>query len=730
MSGEIKEFPVDRLSYSSFIQLLRNPLIFKLKHMLEVYDDMSSVSRMIGNAGHEALRFYYGGDPDRPVPADRAEARGLALETGLKYINDFPDAYIDYGKTGSREKILTGYKQAMDFYWAEEPVYDEVLICEEKMTAEITNLEGQKFPLPAVAKPDLVVKEKDGAVDIVDAKFVTAFTDTGSEDYIKIIQAMFIEHVLRAAKGIKARRCIFREIKRTLNTDPKTKKPNGTPQVRDYVIPLDHEPYRIIFTNLYQDVVAFLGNNPIFLPNLGDQFDGAHAGEMYAQGLISSDMSDVEVMHKVRDVAFVSKKFVASRLDREENKDLLPEERVRIALWDMGIPVEPVETKVGAGVTQYRFKVSAGVSMARIKKHKDDIARALRTTGEVVIRAPIPGTDLVGVEVENKVRGEVKLTKDLYRPDTLSLPLGVDVHGNVVYLELDKAPHVLVGGTTGSGKSVLMANLITALTAQKTPEELELTLIDPKRVELAPFARKPHLHGKRVIFEYEDALRALMELVEAMEDRYRALEKAGKVDIAEFNASKRNADLRMRYKVVVVDEFADFMLRSKKEESRKGGGPNYGPKTKRWLYKEALKRAGKPGLEVPYEEDASRTHRVKIAGYHEYDKSELTELLEANDLLNPVLGVTIEPLIVRLAQMGRAAGIHLVLGTQKPTVDVVTGLIKANMPTRIALMTASVSDSKVILDVPGAEKLAGKGDLIFRFPGNRGDVRLQAFAKK
>lgn len=706
MTEKQVSMPVSKLSYSSLTLLLRNPLIFKMREILGVYDTKMSVSGMIGRAGHEALKFYYGGNKEIPCPADPIEARAQAKEIGLKYLEQQNDEYINYGKTSSREDMLKGYTQAMDFYFAEEPEYPEIIMCEEKMEAELKTYDGDAMPLPAVGIPDIVYKDKNGDIIIEDKKFVTSFTDYDREDYIKIIQAQFLDHLLIASKGIHAKKVIFREIKRTANKD-------GSPQIRDWAVPLDHEPYRIIFYNLYKDVVKFLSNDPVFLPNLSDPMDGEHAGLIYAQGLINADMSDVEVMHKVRDIAFTSKKFVASRLDSELNKNLLPEEKIKVRLAEFGIPVEPVEVKVGASVTQYRFKVSAGVRMTTIKKHKDDIARALEAKGELRILAPIPGTSLVGVEVENVQRKNVKLRDEHFKADTLSIPVGVDVNGEPHSVALNDMPHMLVAGSTGSGKSVFLHSTLEALTKQMKPEEMRLILIDPKRVELVRFAKKPHVEGK-VIYEYDDAVRALLGLVDEMEVRYKILEKAGKRDIGEFNASKRSADKRIPYKVVVIDEFADFMLTSKIAEGR-NKSPSYGSKSKGWLYKKASS-LGSGGL-------------APIAAF---TKAELIELLEAHDADDEMkrADANVELLMVRLAQMARAVGIHLIVATQRPSVDVITGLIKANFPTRIALTTASQTDSVVILGVPGAEKLAGKGDMLFMYPGNKGLVRLQGFNLK
>lgn len=664
-----KTLPISKLSYTSLTQLLRNPIIFKLKEILGVYDVKSTVSSTIGKAVHEALKFYYGGNKELACPADLNEARPMAKELGLKYLTEVPDGMIRYGKTGSRETMYKGYTQAMDFYFSEEPVYHNILIVEEKLEGELKTIAGDILPLPAVGKPDLVIENKNSDVDIIDVKTVKSFTDYENEDgephedYIKIIQAKFMSRLLKSTHDISAKRMVFRELKRTANKD-------GSRQIRDYVVPLDHEPYDIIFDNLYKDVYKFISNpDAVYLPNLSDPFDGEHAGLIYAQGLISSDMSDVEVVHKVREVAFTSKKFVSSRLDSEINRNLLPEEKIKVKLAEFGIPVEPVGTEIGSAIIQYRFKVSAGVRMTTIKKHHDDIVKALEAKGDVRILAPIPGTSLIGVEVERAERQSAKLADAHMRKGTLNIPVGVDIQGNVCSLPLNEMPHLLIAGATGSGKSVLLHTIITTLSKQLPPEDMQLLLIDPKRVELSRFKRLPHLREK-ILYEHKGALRAFSELTEEMERRYLILEKSEKRDIQEFNTSKRDPKNKLPYIVCVVDEFADFMMTSRMEERKK-----------------------------VYEKNEKT--------YHE-----------------------IEYYIVRLAQMARAVGIHLIIATQRPSVDVITGLIKANFPSRIALTTSSAVDSGVILGSPGAEKLSGKGDLLLQTPLVRGTQRLQALITK
>jgi hypothetical protein len=693
--------PISKLSYSSLTLLLRNPMIFKMQEVFGVYQRKSGLNGMIGKAGHEALKVYYGGRPELQQPADLNERRALAKEFGLLYLAQQNDEFIHYGKTGSREKMLAGYTQAMDLYFAEEPEYHKILICEEKLEGEMTSIYGDVLPLPAVGIPDLVHERPDGKVEIVDVKFVTAFTDYETEDYLKIMQAQFLDHLLRSAKGIQADRVLFREVKRTKNAD-------GTQQIRDYAIPLDHEPYRVFFYNLYRDVVKFLSSDPIFLPNIGDPLDGEEAGLIYAQGLISADMSDVEVMHKVRDVAFTSKKFVASRLDSAINKNLLPEEKVKVRLAEFGIPVEPVETKVGATVTQYRFKVSAGIRMSTVLKHKDDIARALEAKGDVRVLAPIRGTALIGVEVENTDRTAIRLAEEHLKPGTLSVPVGVDVSGENICVPLGDMPHLLVAGSTGSGKSVFLNTLINALSKQLPPDQLEMILIDPKRVELSAFSTLPHLQGKPVIYEYDDAVRALLGLADEMDRRYKLIEASKKRDITEYNKARRDAKNRLPYIVAVVDEFADLMMLSKLKATKQ---KSYSSRSKPWLLREIRKR------------DLGLSFSGRIT------KALLVDTLDEDDLKNEMKrpDADVELLLVRLAQMARATGIHLVIATQRPSVDVITGLIKANFPTRVALTTASPTDSTVILGTTGAERLSGKGDMLFMSPSVKGLVRLQAY---
>ncbi len=318
---------------------------------------------------------------------------------------------------------------------------------------------------------------------------------------------------------------------------------------------------------------------------------------------------------------------------------------------DFGIEVEMVDVRVGPSVTQYALRPAHGVKLSRIVALQNDLALAL-AAHPIRIEAPIPGKSLVGIEVPNITVGSVSLREMLEskgfkrRKSNLCAPLGKDVSGNVDFLQVDKAPHTLVAGATGSGKSVCLNVIIASLLYQNGPDELKLIMVDPKRVELGIYAGIPHLLIPPIT-KAEEAINALKWGVREMERRLDHLAKFGARDIDAYNAKSEE---RMPKIVFIIDELADLMGQSKRD---------------------------------------------------------------------------VEALIVRIAQMARAAGIHLILATQRPSVDVITGTIKANIPTRLAFAVASQVDSKTILDISGAEKLLGRGDMLLSTPQLSKPKRLQ-----
>lgn len=306
---------------------------------------------------------------------------------------------------------------------------------------------------------------------------------------------------------------------------------------------------------------------------------------------------------------------------------------------NFSIGVEMEGANIGPRVTQYTLKPPAGTKLTKITALEDNIKLDLAATS-IRMEAPIPGTKLVGLEVPNKKSATVRISSILEAPEwqeaksPLTFAIGKDIGGKPILADLDKMPHVLVAGQTGSGKSVMINTILTSLLYRNSPADLKLILVDPKQVELKPYDDIPHLLTP-VITEPEKCISALKWTVAEMERRYKALSEVHRRNITEYNNLKQEEG--MPYIVVVIDELADLMM------------------------------------------------------------------MAARD---------VEALIVRIAQKARAVGIHLVLATQRPSVNVITGLIKANVPARIAFTTVSQVDSRTIIDQGGAEKLLNMGDML------------------
>lgn len=332
--------------------------------------------------------------------------------------------------------------------------------------------------------------------------------------------------------------------------------------------------------------------------------------------------------------------LLKSEIGKPTTGDLLANANViKRTLESFGIAVEMGEINVGPAVTRYTLKPAEGMKLSRITALNSDLALAL-AAHPIRIEAPIPGKSLVGIEVPNKAAALVRLGSLMNYPEfqqsgLLGFVIGRDVSGEPVFADIEKMPHLLVAGATGSGKSILMHSLLISLLYKNSPQTLKLILIDPKRVELSVYEGIPHLVSP-VITENKKAVSVFRWAISEMERRYELLQKAGSRDTKSYNASHPSEVLP--YILIVIDEMADLMT-------------SYGR--------------------------------------------------------------DVEGSVVRLAQMARATGIHLLLATQRPSVEIITGLIKANITSRVALQVASQIDSRTILDTAGAEKLLGHGDLLF-----------------
>jgi len=661
-------------SYSSMSLFLRNPLAFKKKYILKIYDDIMSPAGVVGTAGHRALESFLNG-----------KTHDEAKEDGLAYINNISDKGIDYGKTGSREQILTKYNQALNFYFDEFKMPWKVGGVEESITTPIYMLDGTALSIPAKAFIDLVSENNLGEVELIDHKFVTSYTNADVADPIKFLQAMFNYHVYKAKYGVAPARMIFNECKTSKNRD-------GSPQIKPYVIEFT-EANTGQFAAFYELYNACTSNVNLpdfkFLPNLSDLFDGQNSFDVFIAGIMGVS-APVSIEHRTEERKFVEKNFVPSAHEQVGNEEFTPEAKIAGKMREFGIQVKPEETHVGPSFTKYTLTPNQGVRMSKIAGLGSDIAIAL-SAPSVRIEAPILGTNKIGVEVPNAVRTTVELAERHYKPGTMEIPIGVDVYGETHHKDLTAMPHLLIAGATGSGKSVMLNVILKSLTKQMTPDALKLVLIDPKQVELAAFERKPHLLGK-VITDNAKACQTLDEMVQEMNNRYTLLRKKRCRTIEEYIAKGES----MPKIVIVVDEFADLMMSDIKPSIESMDIKRFNENLE-WLVAESprgklTQKVTKAAIKMTIEQTAPPSA---------------------------------EESIIRIAQKARAVGMHLILATQRPSADVVTGLIKANVPTKIAFMATSSVNSKIILDQTGAETLTGKGDMLFLDPSANGLKRLQ-----
>lgn len=343
------------------------------------------------------------------------------------------------------------------------------------------------------------------------------------------------------------------------------------------------------------------------------------------------------------------KKAKADRGDINKNASIIEK-----TLESFGIGAHVIEVNMGPAVTQYAIEIASGIKLSKIIGLHNDLALALSAPhGQIRIEAPIPGRNLVGIEIPNHSLEFVSFRQMISSPNMqkskskLTVALGLNVAGEPTVADISKMPHVLIAGSTGSGKSVCINAFIASILFRASPSEVKFILVDPKRVELTGYNGIPHLLTP-VITDPEKCVDALKWAMAEMESRYKLFQEVGVRNIAAYN--EMSGFQAMPYIIIVIDELADIILSNANE---------------------------------------------------------------------------VENAITRLAQMARAVGIHLVLATQRPSVDVITGLIKANIPCRISFNVTSMIDSRVIIDSPGAEKLLGRGDMLYIPPDEAKPRRIQ-----
>ena len=353
---------------------------------------------------------------------------------------------------------------------------------------------------------------------------------------------------------------------------------------------------------------------------------------------------------------------IKETLNIEIDKELIYQNSKLIEdkLKDFGVMGKVTEVRPGPVITMFEYKPAPGIKINKIASLSNDLAMGL-SARSIRIIAPIPGKNVIGIEVPNLIRDEVsirELVEDsqfIQDESALTIALGKDISGKPLFMDLRKAPHLMIAGTTGSGKSVFLHTVITSMLYKSTPTDLKFIMIDPKMLELSAYEDLPHLLHP-VVTNPKEAVAALKWAVREMEVRYKLLSEEGARDIATYNkkvianADSEDSPSPLPYLVIIIDELADLMM---------------------------------------------------------------------------VAPSDIKESITRLSQMARAAGIHLVVATQRPSADVVAGLIKANFPARVSFLVSSRIDSRIILDAQGAEQLLGKGDMLYLEPGTSNLIRVQ-----
>jgi len=644
--AEFANFPVPHYSYSSFTKFGSDPFMFKVNYINgDQIETTSSPSNVLGKAMHKALETYLGGNPDVPVPQDDGEAIKIAHQVGLDYLLGYSDGFIGYNTViASREKLNEKFAFAFFGYIKEFDYrkYVKEVVLVEKMLKHKIEVDGKVLPIPLKGSADLVYRDHKDRLIIRDHKITSTYSNPEAIDGAKLIQAAFNYFLVAAETGEVPYSMVYAEFKISKNAD-------NSPQMREFEIVFDDHPLIFeFFYRYYYDVTDALLGKQVFVPNVYAMYDKEVSILAYIHRLDQDEerekafkknkvdnITDFLKKRIQKDGAMkqyletVSAKFVSA--ETLNYKNMTTEEKIKMKLAEHGLAVEFHSKVRGNSVELYRYEPSIGLKMSKIASYTKDIEQVVEKSG-IRVLAPIRDSGLVGFEIPLDERTFPTAPK----ARGFEIAIGQTVMGDARRFDIRQAPHMLVAGSSGSGKSVFLNNLINQLL---TIPRVELHLFDPKQVELVQF------EGEGKVKEYQSHHAAiaisLEALCEEMEERYKEMKAARAKNIEDMP--------NMRYKFVIIDEFADLGM---------------------------------------------KTH--------------------------------IGSLIQVLAQKGRACGIHLIIATQRASTRVINGDIKVNFPTRVVLRMSKGVDSRVMLDEDGAEKLLGKGDMLFA--SDAGIERLQGYS--
>lgn len=499
------------LSHSAIICFLNNQIQFKKRYIAKVYDDPTSPAMVVGSAIHKMIELRLDGKPIEE-----------AIQAGIESIENVADYEIEYGKSGSRENMLKGYETLSKTVINELPVYTNLVAIEKMLKANVL-ISGKKVPLKG--KLDLVRDLGDGTLEIRDWKTVKNYSSEDKENYKYVFQAWFYVLLAELEYGKPIARVVFDEIKRSINRDK-------TPQIKSYVLTREQvaEANNTV-GRIVKDIWDYVSNpNAKYFPNPSDLLNGARSVEIYAEIAGTS----------IRTVHATEQKPKFSQVNTVVAEDVVKDsgtetERIMAKLAEFGIGGKIDEVVSSHSVETYKLRPNRGVPMSKIAKLGDDLALALGSEAVRII-APVYGTQTVGIEVPK----EQTFPTCSERPKGTVIPIGVDTQNQVVYDDIAKMPHMLIGGQTGSGKSVFIRNIVTSI------KGCDISVVDCKMIDFADLDRE----YCDVIEERDEAIAHINHLVKLMDQRYRRKVKNGK------------------RKILIIDEYADLIMGLTKDEKK------------------------------------------------------------------------------------------------------------------------------------------------------------------
>lgn len=513
------------LSHSAIMCFLNNQIQFKKRYIAKVYDEPSSPALVVGKAMHKMIEERLKG-----------QSIEVAIQSGLQEIENIADHEIDYGKTGSREKIIDQYQKLSTIVINELPTYDDILAIEDRVECELS-IRNKKIPMKGYID---VVRDLGDTLEIIDWKSVTSYSDEDTENWAYLIQSWIYVQLIEFKYKKPVSRVVFKEIKKTINRD-------GMPQIKDYVLDRHGiEEANDVIGRVVKAVSDYVDNpNATYFPNPRDMMNGAQSMHIVAQmeGVTVRTVHTTERREKFAPVNTVVAEDIADDSGSET-------ERIMAKLVEFGVGGRIDEIVKSSAVDTYLLKPNRGVKMSKLAGMGDDLSLALGSDAVRVI-APIYGTQTVGIEVPH----EQSFPKFDGKTTSHQIPIGVDTMNNVIYDDIAKMPHMLIGGQTGSGKSVFIRNIIQSL------NNCEVDIIDMKGLDFDDL-------GKNIISEVGESLELIRHLVELMDNRY------------------KNKRANAKRRVLIIDEYADLIMQTGKEiRTRIDGYKKDGePKIKQYTY--------------------------------------------------------------------------------------------------------------------------------------------------